>query len=973
MAGGGTEVARAYVTIIPKSDGTSGKVVDSIVNPLAKGGNDAGAKAGKGFSSAFAPGIARAGKMLAGLGLGVAGASFMKDTVAAGKEFDSAMSQVAATLGLTSAEIEANVGGAGDTFDALRAKAQDMGKSTIYSASESADALNILAMSGYKADESIAMVEDVLHLAAAGSMDMASAAGYVSGAIKGFGGSAEDAGHFADLMAKGATLANTSVQQLGEAMSDGASGAAAYGQSADSMTVSLLRLAEQNEVGAAAGTALAAAYKNIYSPTNQAAEALEKLGVKAYDANGNARDFNDVTNELAGALSGYTEEEQAAYKQTIFGIQGLNAFNKMTVTGIDKQNEWKESLAGASDGMGEAAKQYDTMTDNLQGDVSSFQSALEGLQISLSDSLTPALRDFVQWGTEGLGQVTEYINTDEFKSFAEGALNAVKTGVEGVANAIKFLAENSQTVVPVVAGLGVAFAAFKVATGVSGAISTIAGMLPVMGAGGAAAAGGLTATAGAETAAGAAAGGAAGNMMRMGAAVLMVGGGVALAAVGIALLAQSAIAVANAGPGAGAAMIGMAAGIAVLAAGAAAIGPALTAGAVGMIAFGMAVLMIGAGVGIAAAGISLLAAQLPTVASFGTTAAAGFMEISAALLLIGPAALVAAPGLVALGAAGLGAAAGMAAFGLALGGPANDMKKMADATATMSTAMGSIATMAAAATTAVAAFGTAAANGIDRDAMVQPAREMVQNAIDAAKAVDASSVGKSFSASAAGGIDTSAMNTSAAALAKSLKGIDQTATVSVKVDLSGINAMKSAAASLTGVLRSTGSVGSSSMRQVAVASTAAAGSFKAVSSAVLSAMSTAKASVSSAVSSIKGQIASIPGSKTVTISFSKPHIPVPHYSISGSLDAKNGHVPTVSAWWGAEGGILTKATIFGAGEAGPEAVLPLDKLPGLLGLDEDRGGGDVNVYLTYDASADAEQMARDIARNVKRYRMAGAF
>ena len=94
------------------------------------------------------------------------------------------------------------------------------------------------------------------------------------------------------------------------------------------MTLALLRLAEQGEVGSAAGTALAAAMKNIYTPTDQARDALDELGVSAYDSSGNARDFNTVVNELAEALSGMTDEEANAYKQTIFGIQGLNAYNK---------------------------------------------------------------------------------------------------------------------------------------------------------------------------------------------------------------------------------------------------------------------------------------------------------------------------------------------------------------------------------------------------------------------------------------------------------------------------------------------------------------------------------------------------------------------------------------------------------------------------------------------------------------------
>lgn len=242
---------------------------------------------------------------------------------------------------------------------------------------------------------------------------------------------------------------------------------------------------------------------------------------------------------------------------------------------------------------------------------------------------------------------------------------------------------------------------------------------------------------------------------------------------------------------------------------------------------------------------------------------------------------------------------------------------------------------------------------MDATAMNAPAIDMVKNGIEAAKSVDSSEIGKSFSDSAASGVDTSAIANKIASAAASMS---QTATVSVKADLSGVNQLKSASGAVKSAYASmSGSIASSMSK---ASSSAAAAASK----------------VSSAASSITRAIRSIPTSKKVSVSFSKPHIPVPHYSSSGSFNPKTGSFPSYSAWWGKEGGILTKATIFGAGEAGPEAVLPLTRLESML--DESNSkymGGDVNVYLNYDASADAQQMARDIARDLKRYRMAGAF
>ena len=379
---------------------------------------EAGGNFTKGLKNA-----ATLGAKAIGVATAAAGA-FGLSALKVGGEFDSSMSQIAATLGYTTEDIKNNVDGAGDAFEALREKAKEMGATTNFSASQAADGLNILAMSGYDANQSMEMIEDVLHLAAAGAMDMGQAAAYVSGTMKGFNDDTKDAGYYADLMAKGATLANTNVSQLGEAMTAGAAGASAYKQSADSMTLALLRLAEQGETGSAAGTALAAAMKNLYTPTASATKALEELGVSAYDSEGKTRDFNDVVNDLDSALNAvgenglpkYTEAQKNALKQSIFGIQGLDAYNKMIVTGAEKQAEWADALASASEGAGEVAKQYNTMTDNLQGDIDIWKSALDGFKIAVSDKFMPAARNIVQFGSSALSELT--------KAFEEGGIEA---------------------------------------------------------------------------------------------------------------------------------------------------------------------------------------------------------------------------------------------------------------------------------------------------------------------------------------------------------------------------------------------------------------------------------------------------------------------------------------------------------------------------------------------------------------------
>lgn len=396
--------------------------------------------------------------------------AFAKSAVDTGMGFDAAMSQVAATLGTTVDQI-------GD----LRAKAQEMGASTVYSAKEAAEGLNILAMSGYNAEQSMTMIEDVLHLAAAGGMDMASAAGYVSGAMKGFADDTKDAGYYADLMAKGATLANTSVAQLGDAMSSGAAVAASYGQSAESMTIALLRLAEQGEAGSAAGTALAAAMKNLYAPTDQAAKKMAELGVNAFDtATGKARDFNTVVNELQASMAGMTDQERTANAQLIFGIQGFNAYNKMVVTGTERQAEWAAALAHASDAGGEAARQYATMTDNLQGDMTALSSATEGVKIAFSEGVTPAIRETVQQITKLLQKKS---TQDFMRKLGQQAGDLAKTLTGKLGNALPRVMSLFEDGGKKIKIAGAAFATFVIAVKAAvNPIGAVASALGVLGA-----------------------------------------------------------------------------------------------------------------------------------------------------------------------------------------------------------------------------------------------------------------------------------------------------------------------------------------------------------------------------------------------------------------------------------------------------------------------------------------------------------
>lgn len=328
--------------------------------------------------------------MVAGSAAAVA---FTKTSIDSGMNFDTAMSQVAATMGTTV-----------DKIGNIKAKAEEMGRTTKYTATEAAEGMNILAQAGLSADEQISGIGTVLNLASSGAMSLEESASYTAGAVKGFRDSMSNASYYADLMAKGATLANTNVRGLGEAFSGSAATAKNYGQAADSVTLSLLRLAEQNVTGSEASTALNRAMADLYTPTDDASKALNQLGVSAYEANGDAKDFNDLVDELNGSLQGMTAEQKNNALATIFTTQGLQAFNKMTASSdATVQKFWK----GIQDSSGSAAQQAATQLDNLQGDITLLSSATEGLQLAFYNTFSGTIRGAIKGITSEVSGLAE--------------------------------------------------------------------------------------------------------------------------------------------------------------------------------------------------------------------------------------------------------------------------------------------------------------------------------------------------------------------------------------------------------------------------------------------------------------------------------------------------------------------------------------------------------------------------------------
>lgn len=347
--------------------------------------------------------------------------------ISVGSDFEAAISGVAATMGKTT-----------DQIADITAKAKELGATTAFSATQAAEGFNILAQSGLTMEEQLASIDSVLGLAAAGEMQMSDAAGYLTTTVKAFSSSAREANlsmadttRLADLYAKGATLANTSTAQFGDAMTGAASMAGSFNQSIDTTGTLLLALAEKGYQGSAAGTYLSRAMSDLYSPTEQAQKALDALGVSAYDSSGSQRDMIDVIGDLQTALSGMTEEEQAAYTASIFTSAGLKAFNSIAGSSQEELEALKSSLIDCT---GAAERMAAVKLDNLQGDITILKSATEGFGIAIYENMQKPLRSFVQEATG--------IMDDLHQAVEEGGLSGLAGAVgKALSRAINMVAQ----------------------------------------------------------------------------------------------------------------------------------------------------------------------------------------------------------------------------------------------------------------------------------------------------------------------------------------------------------------------------------------------------------------------------------------------------------------------------------------------------------------------------------------------------
>lgn len=419
-----TEIAKAYVQIVPSMQGIKGKLTEALSGEAISAGTNSGKTMGNALAGGLRSAAGTIGKVFsvaaktAAVGFSAATAgvvAFGKSAISAGSQFDSSMAQVAATMGTTV-----------DQIGNLRDFAMEMGAKTAFSATEAADALNYMALAGYDSNEAMQALPNVLNLAAAGSIDLAYASDMVTDAQSALGLTMDESAQLVDKMAMASSKSNTSVAQLGEAILTVGGTAKNLAGGTTELSTALGILADNGVKGAEGGTALRNVILSLSAPTDTAADALDALGVSVFDAQGNMRSLNDIFGDLNTSLSAMTQGEQTQVLNKIFNKVDLKSVNALLANTGERFDELSGYIDNAT---GAAEKMAATQLDNLNGDVTLFKSALEGAQIVISDALTPYLRDFVQLGTDGIGRVTDAFE----EGGLSGAIGAVKDVIGDVA------------------------------------------------------------------------------------------------------------------------------------------------------------------------------------------------------------------------------------------------------------------------------------------------------------------------------------------------------------------------------------------------------------------------------------------------------------------------------------------------------------------------------------------------------------
>ena len=327
--------------------------------------------------------------------------------------FESTMSQVKAVSGATEAQ-----------FEKLTAKAKEMGATTKFTAQEAGEAFNYMAMAGWKPNQMLSGISGIMNLAAASGEDLGTTSDIVTDALTAFGMKASEAGHFSDVLAQASSNANTDVSTMGESFKYVAPVAGALGYKVEDTSLALGLMANASIKGSMAGTSLKTSLANMAHPTKAMAAAMDKYGISLTDSEGGMKSLTGVMENLRSSLGGLSETEQTAAASTIFGKEAMAGMLAIVNASADDWDKLSEAVNHAD---GASQRMADTMLDNLSGKFTLFQSALDGVKISLGERVSPYLVTALDWITAKMPDVESALmrGMDTVDGFVDGAKDKI--------------------------------------------------------------------------------------------------------------------------------------------------------------------------------------------------------------------------------------------------------------------------------------------------------------------------------------------------------------------------------------------------------------------------------------------------------------------------------------------------------------------------------------------------------------------
>lgn len=394
-----------------------------------------------------------------------------------GSDFEAAMSKVQAISGAS-----------GSSLDALTAKAKEMGATTQFSASEAAEAMQYMAMAGWKDADMLSGIKGIMDLAAASGESLGSTSDIVTDALTAFGLTASDSGRFADILAAASSNANTNVSLMGATFKYVAPLAGSLKYSVDDVAVAIGLMANAGIKGEQAGTALRSTFTRMIDPPKEAAAALDALGINVKNADGTVKPLNKTMVELRKAFSGLSESQKAEYASSIAGKEAMSGFLAIVNASDTDFEKLTNSIKNAD---GTAADMAKTMNNNLKGQLKQFGSVTEGIGINIYDKFKAPLTDAFKGVNDALGKLNQSIANGELTSSFDkmgDALGKVVTGIaDGLIAALPvaidlftWVINNGDLIISLLAGIGAGFAYFKIATLISSVTTALSGATTAM-------------------------------------------------------------------------------------------------------------------------------------------------------------------------------------------------------------------------------------------------------------------------------------------------------------------------------------------------------------------------------------------------------------------------------------------------------------------------------------------------------------